>query len=174
MRPPHLHGTATHIMDQTHHYDVLIVGAGNAACCAAHAAIEKGAKVGILEKARKDERGGNSALTGHMRFVFEGVEDIRPLVRNTTDDELHELLERMPKRTQAVAWDEVMTVTENQTDQDMLEVHVTESLNTVQWLASKGHDWVPAGGNKMPSDNILLMNGGGYGLQQRNFAILER
>ena len=28
------------MQDATHHYDVLIVGAGNAACCAAHAAIE--------------------------------------------------------------------------------------------------------------------------------------
>ena len=44
----------------------------------------------------------------------------------------------------------------------------------MRWLASKGHDWVPAGGFKMPSDNILLMNGGGYGLQQRNFNLLEK
>jgi tricarballylate dehydrogenase len=72
-----------------------------------------------------------------------------------------------------MVWDEVMDVTDNQSDQNMLEVHVSESLNTVQWLASKGHDWVPAGGFNMPSDNILLMNGGGYGLQQRNFKLLE-
>src|SRR5688572_13682903 len=155
-------------------YDVLIVGAGNAACCAAHAAIEKKARVGILEKASRANRGGNSALTGHMRFVFNGIEDVRPLVRNITDDELHAVLERLPHRTEAEHWDEVMQVTNNQSDQDMLQVHVSESLNTVQWLASKGHDWVPAGGFKMPSDNVLLMNGGGYGLQQRNFAALER
>jgi tricarballylate dehydrogenase len=160
--------------DHSYHYDVLIVGAGNAACSAAHAALEKGAKVGILEKAQQRERGGNSALTGHMRFVFNGLEDIRSLVRGTSDDELRALLERMPKRTEDMLWDEVMRVTDNQSDQEMLQVHVTESLPTVQWLASKGHDWVPAGGFNMPSDNILLMNGGGYGLQQRNFAILER
>ena len=67
------------MVDETHHYDVLVAGAGNAACCAALAASQTGAKAGILQKAHKDERGGNSALTGHMRFVFEGVEDIRPL-----------------------------------------------------------------------------------------------
>ncbi len=160
--------------DPTYHYDVLIVGTGNAACCAAHSAVEKGAKIGMLEKASKANRGGNSALTGHMRFVFNGVEDVRPLVRNMADDELRALLEHMPHRTEAEHWDEVMQVTNNQSDQDMLQVHVTESLKTVQWLASKGHDWVPAGGFKMPSDNILLMNGGGYGLQQRNFTLLEK
>ena len=160
--------------DETFHYDVLVVGAGNAACSAALAALDKKVRVGILEKASKGNRGGNSALTGHMRFVFNGLEDVRPLVRNASDAELRELLERMPHRTEAEHWDEVMSVTDNQSDQEMLQVHVTESLNTVQWLASKGHDWTPAGGFKTVSDNILLMNGGGYGLQQRNFAMLEK
>jgi hypothetical protein len=124
--------------DAEHFYDVLIVGAGNAACCAAHAAIEGKARVGILEKASRTNRGGNSALTGHMRFVFNGIEDVRPLVRNITDEELHAVLERLPHRTEAEHWDEVMQVTNNQSDQDMLQVHVSESLNTVQWLAGKG------------------------------------
>ena len=159
--------------DPSYHYDVLIVGAGNAACCAAHAALEKGAKVGILEKAHKRHRGGNSALTGHMRFVFNGLEDIRPLVRGMSDDELRALLERMPKRTEDMLWDEVMRVTDNQSDQDMLQVHVTESLPTVQWLAAKGHDWVPAGGFNMPRQHPAHERRR-YGLQQRNFAILER
>ncbi|HTD91778.1 MAG TPA: FAD-dependent oxidoreductase, partial [Burkholderiales bacterium] len=160
--------------DQTVHYDVLIIGSGNAACSAAHAAIEKKARVGIIEKASKGNRGGNSALTGHMRFVFNGLEDIRPLVKNTNDDELRTLLERMPHRTEAELWDEIMRVTNSQSDEEMLQVHVTESLNTIHWLVSKGHDWTPAGGYKMPGDNILLMNGGGYGLQQRNFNRLEQ
>ncbi len=160
--------------DETLHYDVLIVGAGNAACSAAHAALDRKARVGILEKASRGNRGGNSALTGHMRFVFNGFDDVRPLVKNMPDADLHELLERMPHRTEAEHWDEIMQVTNNQSDQEMLQVHVTESRNTVHWLAGKGHDWVPAGGFKMPSDNILLMNGGGYGLQQRNFALLEK
>ena len=66
--------------DQEFYYDVLIVGAGNAACSAAHSALEKKATVGILEKASKGNRGGNSALTGHMRFAFNGIEDLRPFV----------------------------------------------------------------------------------------------
>ena len=157
--------------EQEFHYDVLIVGAGNAACSAAHAAIDKKARVGILEKSSKMNRGGNSALTGHMRFVFNGFDDVRPLVKNMPDKDLHELLERMPHRTEAEHWDEIMRVTNNQADQDMLQVHVTESLKTVHWLASKGHDWSPA---TIRDDNVVTMNGGGAGLQKRNFAMLEK
>jgi tricarballylate dehydrogenase len=160
--------------DTEHHYDVLIVGAGNAACSAAHAALEKNVRVGIIEKASRAHRGGNSALTGHMRFVFNGMEDVRPLVRNASEEELRTALDLLPHRTEAEHWDEVMRVTNNQSDQEMLQVHVTESLNTVQWLAAMGHDWVAAGGFKMPSDNVFLMNGGGYGLQERNFKLLEK
>ncbi len=158
--------------DDVFHYEVLIVGGGNAACSAAHAALEKTKSVGIIEKAPKRDRGGNSAMTGHIRFVFNGIDDLRPLVRNMSDAELHKLLEGgLPHRTEAEVWDELMRVTNNQADEELLHVHVTESLNTVQWLASKGHDWVPA---SMTNDNVLTMNGGGAGLQKRNFEILER
>ena len=152
-------------------YDVVVVGTGNAACCAALAAVDAGAKVGILEKAAKRDRGGNSALTGHLRFVFNGIEDLRPLVKNISDDELRRLLERLPRRTEADMWDEVMRVTDNQSDQEMLQVHVTESLKTVHWLAAKGHDWVPG---SQWNENILNPNGGGFGLQQRHCTILEK
>ena len=58
-------------------YDVIVVGAGNAALCAALAAQEKGAKVLVLEKASEEERGGNSTFTaGGFRFVHHGVDDL--------------------------------------------------------------------------------------------------
>ena len=157
--------------DESYQYDVLVVGGGNAACCAAFAALEKTPRVGIIEKSTLRDRGGNSAMTGHIRFAFNGVEDLRPLVRNMSDDELRKLLDcGLPHRTAAEMWDELMRATNNQSDQEMLQVHVTESLKTVQWLASKGHDWVPA---TATNDNVLTMNGGGAGLQKRNFQFLE-
>jgi tricarballylate dehydrogenase len=157
--------------DENHRYDVLVIGSGNAACAAALAAADGKVRVGVIEKAPKQDRGGNSALTGHMRFVFDGLDDIRPLVKNTSDDELRVLLERLPRRTEADAWDEVMRVTEGQTDQELLQVHVSQSKPTVHWLASKGHDWVP--GSRW-NENILNPNGGGFGLQQRYYAMLEK
>ena len=44
--------------------DVIVVGAGNAAFCAAMAAAESGVSVLMLERAPEEQRGGNSAFTG--------------------------------------------------------------------------------------------------------------
>ena len=58
-------------------YDVVVVGAGNAAFCAALAAQEQGASVLMLEAAPEDESGGNSRFTaGSIRVVYNGVDDI--------------------------------------------------------------------------------------------------
>ena len=54
--------------------DVIVVGAGNAAFCAALAAQEQGAKVLMLEAAPEDDFGGNSRFTaGSIRVVYNGV-----------------------------------------------------------------------------------------------------
>src|SRR6202020_631810 len=64
-------------------FDVIVVGAGNPALCAALSAREQGAKVLVLEKASEEERGGNSTFTaGGFRFVHNGVEDLRKDVLN--------------------------------------------------------------------------------------------
>mgnify|MGYP001814546122 CR=1 FL=1 len=53
-------------------FDVIVVGAGNAAMCAAMSAHENGAKVCILERANEDEAGGNSRYTaGALRFAHD-------------------------------------------------------------------------------------------------------
>jgi tricarballylate dehydrogenase len=155
------------------HYDVLIVGAGSAALSAALAALEQGARVGILEKAPRLERGGNSTLTGHMRFAYNSVEDLAALIRDPSPHDLARMADELPHRTEGELWDEMMRVTDNQSDQQMLQIHVSESYRTVRWLASKGHDWVPYFANRT-TGNIVAMNGGGYGLQERNFAYVER
>src|SRR5438046_10636048 len=70
-------------------YDVIVVGAGNAGLCAALSARESGARVLILEKAPRAERGGNTAFTGGLlRFPFQGMDEMRPLIPDYTDEEL--------------------------------------------------------------------------------------
>lgn len=44
--------------------DVIVVGGGNAALCAALSARQAGARVILLERAPIERRGGNSAFTG--------------------------------------------------------------------------------------------------------------
>ena len=62
-------------------YDVVVVGAGNAAMCAALAAREHGVKVAVLEWAAFGDHGGNSAFTaGAIRTVYNGVDDLRAIM----------------------------------------------------------------------------------------------
>ena len=66
-------------------YDVVVVGAGNAAFCAAQAAAEKGAKVLMVERAPK-ELGGNSRFTaGAFRCVYDGVDDLKAIMPDLTE-----------------------------------------------------------------------------------------
>ena len=69
-------------------YDVVVVGAGNAAMCSALAAEEAGAKVLVLEAATEELGGGNTRFTaGAIRTVYNGVDDLRELMPDLTDAE---------------------------------------------------------------------------------------
>ena len=64
--------------------DVIVIGGGNAAFCAALSARESGASVLMLERAPEDEAGGNTRFTaGAMRCVYDGVDDLRRLMPDT-------------------------------------------------------------------------------------------
>ena len=155
------------------HFDVLVVGAGNAGLCAALAAEELGARVGVLEKAPREFRGGNSALTGHMRFAFNSVDDIAPLINDPYPSDLQNIAEHLPHRTEAELFDEIMTVTDGYADTELADTHVSKSYETVRWLRSKGHDWVPIYATATHGGNVVMMNGGGHGFQERSFGYLE-
>jgi tricarballylate dehydrogenase len=65
---------------------IIVVGTGNAALCAAIAALECGAKVTLLEKADEALAGGNTKYTaGAMRFAYNGADDLMPLLKNPED-----------------------------------------------------------------------------------------
>src|SRR6266436_3977780 len=69
--------------------DVLVVGAGNAALCAAISAHENGARVLMLEAAPFEESGGNSHFTGGaFRFAFSGVDDLISVLPSLAQEDL--------------------------------------------------------------------------------------
>ena len=68
---------------------VIIVGSGNAALTSGIAALEKGAKVLLIEKGSKELAGGNTKYTaGAMRFSYNNGEELLPLIRDTKDERL--------------------------------------------------------------------------------------
>ncbi len=76
----------------TDSYDVVIIGAGNAAHATALAAEEQGASVVILEKASKELRGGNTRFTGGVfRTVYEGIKDVAGIVPEVVEQGLEDV-----------------------------------------------------------------------------------
>jgi len=73
-------------------YDVIVVGAGNAGLSAALAAHQTGTEVLILDKCPKSSRGGNTRFSGGgLRFTYDDLDDIRPMLPELSDEEVARL-----------------------------------------------------------------------------------
>jgi len=127
-------------------YDVVIVGGGNAALCAALSAREHSKQVLVLERAPEEEAGGNSRFTaGLMRIVYNGVDDLKKLI---------DLSEEEVARTDFGAYtadqfiDDMARVTEFRCDPDLTELLVKESFPAVLWMRHKGVRFTAAWGRQ--------------------------
>jgi tricarballylate dehydrogenase len=128
-------------------YDVIVVGAGNAAFCAALAAQEQGAKVIMLEAAPEEESGGNSRFTaGSIRVVYNGVDDIKTLIPDLTPKEIEET--DFGTYTADQFFDDMARVTQNRADPDLVELLVTRSFDTLNWMREKGVRFIPIYGRQ--------------------------
>lgn len=127
--------------------DVVVVGAGNAAMCAAFAAREAGVDVIVLERAPRDEEGGNTRFTaGAIRFAYDGVDDLRALMPDLTEEEVART--DFGRYTEENFFDDMARVTENRTDPDLAELLVRRSRATLMWLRDKGVRFVPIYGRQ--------------------------
>jgi len=127
--------------------DVLVVGAGNAALCAALSAREVGAEVLVLEFAPASERGGNSAFTaGAMRVVYDGVDDLLELMPDLSDEEIART--DFGSYTRENFFDDMARVTEYRADPDLVGVLIDGSHETLKWMASKGVRFMPIYGRQ--------------------------
>ena len=157
--------------------DVAIVGAGNAALCAALAAAEAGAEVVVLEAASKDERGGNSTYTaGAMRVVYDGVGDVQKLVPALGQSEIEST--DFGNYSFGDYFDDMARVTQYRADQDLLEILIRRSFSTLEWMQGKGVRFQPSYGRqafkvdgrfKFWGGLVVETWGGGSGLVQALF-----
>jgi len=128
-------------------WDVIVVGAGNAAFCAALAAREKADRVLVLERAPEDEAGGNSRFTaGLMRVAYGGVEDLKRAIPDLSEEEIART--DFGTYTEEQFLDDMGRVTEYRCDPDLTEVLVKNSLSTVEWMRKKGVRFTAAWGRQ--------------------------
>lgn len=166
-------------MAKTQH--VLVVGAGNAALCAAIAAAESGARVTVLERAPQGARGGNSAFTGGcFRTVYEGAEDIQRLVPDLTEAERES--SDFGTYDAAKFYLDMCELSGYRADSALIDILVSESLPTLMWMQGHGVRFLPAYGRqsfKVDGRNVFWGGltvetaGGGLGLVDALFRRAE-
>ncbi len=162
--------------------DVIIVGAGNAALCAAIAAREQGASVLVLEKAPEYFRGGNTYFTGGIiRCAYNGIEDIKKLIPDMSPEE--EASVDVGQYSEDQFYDDLMRVTNGLADPELAQLLVSESFPTLKWLQERGVRFVLAFGRQAfkREDKYYFWGGllveavgAGKGLSDQQFAVAER
>ena len=127
-------------------WDVIVVGGGNAALCAALSARESAGRVLVLERAPEAEAGGNSRFTaGLMRIVYNGAGDLGKLIELSREE-----IERTDFGTYTADQflDDMARVTEYRCDPDLTEILVKESFPTALWMRKQGVRFTAAWGRQ--------------------------
>jgi tricarballylate dehydrogenase len=101
----------------------------------------------MLERAPEAEAGGNTRFTaGAMRFAYRGVEDLRRLMPDLTDEEVAR--SDFGAYPEDLFFEDMGRVTDYRTDPDLCERLVRESRDTVLWMAAKGVRFNPIWGRQ--------------------------
>jgi len=133
------------MVDLTRKYDVLVIGGGNAALCAAISAAREGASVLVLEGAPKFYRGGNTRHTRNMRCAHDAATDI--LTGPYTEEEF---------------WEDLLRVTGGETDEELARYMIAESKDILHWIVKQGVRWQPSLGGTLSlgRTNSFFLGGG--------------
>jgi tricarballylate dehydrogenase len=131
--------------DLTKKYDVLVVGGGNAALCAAIGAQRAGASVLVLEAATKFYRGGNTRHTRNMRCAHDAA--TKELTGPYTEEEF---------------FDDLLRVTGGNTDEPLARHMIHESKAMLGWIAEQGVRFQPSLGGTLSlgRTNSFFLGGG--------------
>ncbi|HET7835025.1 MAG TPA: FAD-dependent tricarballylate dehydrogenase TcuA [Variovorax sp.] len=138
--------------------DVLVVGGGNAALCAALMAREAGASVLLVEASPREWRGGNSQHTRNLRCMHDAPQDV--------------LVEAYPEEEY---WQDLLKVTGGQTDEHLARIAIRASSSCRDWMRRHGVHFQPplSGALHVARTNAFFM-GGGKALVNAYFRSAER
>ena len=130
---------------QTSDADVLVIGGGNAALCAALMAAEAGARVLLLESAPQEWRGGNSAHTRNLRCMHDAPQDV--------------LVDAYPEEEY---WQDLLKVTGGLTNEKLARLTIRESSRCRDWMRKHGVRFQPPlpGALHVARTNAFFMGGG--------------
>src|SRR5437660_3196392 len=146
------------MVDLNRKFDVLVIGGGNAALCAAISACRSGASVLVLEGAPKFYRGGNTRHTRNMRCAHDAATEI--LTGPYTEDEFFE---------------DLLRVTGGQTDEDLARLMIAESKDILNWIVEQGVRWQPSlGGTLSLGRTNSFFLGGGRAMLNALYLTAER
>lgn len=139
-------------------FDVAVLGAGNAALCAAITAREAGASVAIVERAPKAFRAGNSRHTRNLRCMHDAPTEL--LTEIYSEDEF---------------LGDLLRVTENQTDHDLARIVVRGSAGCPEWMRRHGVRFQSSlrGTLHLDRTNAFFL-GGGKALMNTYYGVAER
>jgi tricarballylate dehydrogenase len=125
--------------------DVLVIGGGNAALCAALMAREAGASVLLLEAAPREWRGGNSMHTRNLRCMHDAPQDV--------------LIDAYPEEE---FWQDLRKVTGGITDEKLARLVIRASSTCRDWMRRHGVHFQPplSGALHVARTNAFFMGGG--------------
>jgi tricarballylate dehydrogenase len=125
--------------------DVLVIGGGNAALCAALMAREAGASVLLLESSPREWRGGNTQHTRNLRCMHDAPQGT--LVGAYGEEEY---------------WRDLLQVTGGQTDEALARLVIRASATCRPWMEKHGVRFQPSlsGALHTARTNAFFMGGG--------------
>ncbi len=133
------------MIDTDRRFDVIVIGGGNAALCAAISARQMGATVLVLEAAPRFYRGGNTRHTRNMRCAHDKATST--LTGPYTEDEF---------------WDDLLRVTDGHTNKDLARMMIRESKDILGWIIDQGVRFQPSLGGTLSlgRTNSFFLGGG--------------